>query len=1087
MKRKVYGGKLLISLGLSLIAGISGLAQNKTVSGQWLEAEDYPSAPIKFANDKNVGGGMVTWGSRWYRLARVPLPENKQPAYVYIYAKTTDNQQQYFSLRCGKKSFGKVHLPSAGKWCWAKLGPVKYSGQDFSITPNGAAGINSYLDGFVLSQDAGLTETQLDKMREAEYNGQVAIGKTAPPVIDGRLDDKCWRNAVTITPFLIGRQNVFAKEQTKAYLAYDDKNIYVGAKCYARVLDPAQNRLHEFVDKVKEKDSKSIFNDDCFVVLFAPDKGKMYEITVNANGAVADAKCTGPDYWGARDLSWNSGAEAAGSRENGFWSVEIAVPRTALGGNSVADLKFLVGRINQAMHETSAFSVMKSGFHDSSSLSTLLFKSSVPAVGLDGVPAFSAGKNTLPIDIGGTGRGNLLIEQFVKSGSKTPVMFVHSANLSEKAIVEAPLEIPGGRSSYRVVLRDGATCDLLLGTPQYSFNPAVTELRSEMKSSGEFKLFVNGKSDGGKLNKGVNVLAVKAGQGASGRIVISDSSFALDSSWKFSASEAKDWTTQNFTAANWQPAPFKDGVLQQSGYLRKVIIIDETELWPNWQQNGVSICRGSLQQFFFPPRGLKDIGDAVDFKMNVELPEGFELCGASSYYKLFKVSVSKTGTVIRNGQKYVKYQLSLPQNRKYLQKLPRSHEYCVFAVSAPREFNAEANMYYYASTDGAYVEEVPQKLKINLLPELKPGRPEKIIFQLWTGWLKCMTDTELQRKVAEACKTAGFNEMQRLDVKTPGVRQMDLINFKSWNLNFAPFVQQHPDMALVDAVGRKQADLACPTALLNDPAGKQYMEKVVAEWLKARQVKHVDWDYEHSPFDSYISCYCPRCMQAFGHGQLSAAEVKRKYAGAWIDFMTGRMADIAGRIREALRKIDQDVVFSVYSGYQCDRTMQIYGVDWSKLNGRIDIAMCGYGRSQELLDATYKAVGRTELILGAIARPYLNTNRSFPTECSAAMLMRRLLDGRGGGVLVYYLPNLDGRTFSAVSTVSGLAAEYEDFFRQGKRIDGSLKLNGEYAVLQHAGKKLLVLLNQGSKPCKYTVNAEIVTLQPGEVKTVIIK
>ena len=556
---------------------------------------------------------------------------------------------------------------------------------------------------------------------------------------------------------------------------------------------------------------------------------------------------------------------------------------------------------------------------------------------------------------------------------------------------------------------------------------------------------------------------MKAGKGTKAEITVGSAVFNLDSTWKFSPSAEEKWNTVYGDTAKWQKAPVKDGILQQNGYLRKILFVDATELWPNWKEHGVNICRGSSQQFFFPPRGLEGIKKAIDFKMNIELPENFELLGASSYYKLFKVSVNKTGTAKHNGIIYNRYRISLPQNKTYLKKLPSSHKYCMFAVRAPHSFKGSADMYYYASADNSYIEEIPQKLKINLLPELKGKQPRKIIFQLWTGWFGRLSDHELQRKIVPDFKNAGFNEIQKLDIATPEINNFTLIGFESWNLNFSPFVKKHPDMALIDSKGTKSTRFACPTALLNTTEGQKYFNEIIGEWLKKRQVAHVDWDYEASPFSSHIACYCPRCLKAFGNGSLAPDQIKNEYGKKWVGFMTGRMADLAGRIRNALRKTDPEIVFSVYSGYQSERTKSIYGVDWSKLKGKIDIAMCGYGRSQQCLEATYKAVGNTKLILGTIARPYQYNDRSYPSACSAAILMRRLLDSKGGGVLVYSLGNLDGRTLLAMSRVSSLAAEYEDFFIKGKRYGTAVKCTGEYAVLQRDKQKLLILLNQSSK------------------------
>jgi hypothetical protein len=1041
--------------------------------GQWLEAEEQPDTPIKFAKDNNASGGKITWGSRWYRLARVPMPTNKKDVYVYIYAKTDNNVDQYFHLSSRKKNYGKVKLPVAGKWCWAKLGPIKYNGLDISIRPNGKPGINSYLDGFVVSSKDMLSRKQLERLKNKQRRGQMAIGKCSKaPVIDGKLSDACWSQGVVVSPFLLNKASEFAKEQTQVYMTYDDNNIYVGFRCFANVLDPRQNRLHEFVDKVKERDSAVIFKDDCVVMLFSPDAKVCYELIVNANGAVSDAKCGKPDFWKTRDLKWNSGVEVKGSRQNGFWTLEMALPRNVLtrSDNSNSNFKFLVGRINQAARESSSFSRITRGFHDPESFCSLLFRKNVPSVGLGKFPAFNAGADQLQVNVGGGTKGFLSIEQLVCNSGGKPQLFVKKVSLYSKAVVGAPLKVAGGELKYRIVLRNAGNAQVLLETPDYRLDPVVSQVKVEIKAPGKYQFFVNGKMNNNQMNNGLNVFALKAVKGTSAKITIGSKVISLDSTWKFSASADKVWNKAGCDTSKWQNAPIKNGVLQQGGYARKIVYIDETRLWPNWSQRGVNICRGSTQQFFFPPRGLKGLKKVSGFKMNLELPMDFEFVGASSYYDLFKTSYAKIGTVVRNEVKYNKYQISLPKNTKYVEKLPRTHKYCAFVVRAPRNNSKSAVMYYYASADGGYIEEIPHKLKINLLPALHGKQPKKIIFQLWTSWLRRMSDLKLQGQIVEDCRLAGFTEIETLTGPTPGLKNFSTISFKRWSLNMAPLIEQYPDMAMINDKGAKISTMVCSTALLNNLVAGKYLENQIASWRETHKAMHVDWDYEADPFESQLSCYCPRCLKAFGKGSLSPMEIKKKYETEWMDFMTSRMADVAGQIGAGLHKVDPKIIFSVYSGYQSERTKRRYGVDWSKLNGKIQLAMCGYGRPEKYVKATLKAIGSTPILLGAIAHPTRNTNRAYPTECSAAKLIRRLLDSRGSGVLVYCLSGLDGRTFHAMSQVTSLAAEYEDFFIKGKRVDSTIKCNSEHAVLEWNKQKLLIVLNQTRKSRKFRAN-----------------
>ena len=52
---------------------------------------------------------------------------------------------------------------------------------------------------------------------------------TRPPVLDGKLDDPCWREAVLLPRFTHrGRP---ANSETYAYVCYDDQHLYVGVHC----------------------------------------------------------------------------------------------------------------------------------------------------------------------------------------------------------------------------------------------------------------------------------------------------------------------------------------------------------------------------------------------------------------------------------------------------------------------------------------------------------------------------------------------------------------------------------------------------------------------------------------------------------------------------------------------------------------------------------------------------------------------------------------------------------------------------------------------------------------------------------------
>jgi hypothetical protein len=251
--------------------------------------------------------------------------------------------------------------------------------------------------------------------------------------------------------------------------------------------------------------------------------------------------------------------------------------------------------------------------------------------------------------------------------------------------------------------------------------------------------------------------------------------------------------------------------------------------------------------------------------------------------------------------------------------------------------------------------------------------------------------------------------------------------------------------------------------------------------------ENVNWDYEHNVFDSYIACFCPRCLEKFKkqfsiNGDLTAPLIKEKYSSQWVDFMNQRMADMAALLRGMVKKVSPKTVFSVYSGYQSDYTKSHYGVDWKMLAGKIDIAECGYGRSEKDLGETLTALGATPLIVGEIVHPYEVKSREYPTYCKKATLLRRVCDGTGG-LLFYDMASMDGKTFYSIAEVTRFIADYEDFLIGRKNAGANVKMSGlnkdAYEMFEKDGKQMLIVMNESKSEKDF--KAEIINIK-GNVK-----
>ncbi|MGI8836100.1 MAG: sugar-binding protein [Pyrinomonadaceae bacterium] len=103
-----------------------------------------------------------------------------------------------------------------------------------------------------------------------------------PPVIDGKLDDEVWKNAVVLKDFYQTQpgDNIAPSKPTEVMLGRDERFLYVAFHCF------------DEPDKVRANISKrdNIFNDDYVGILFDTfnDKRKAYEFDFNPLGIQAD-------------------------------------------------------------------------------------------------------------------------------------------------------------------------------------------------------------------------------------------------------------------------------------------------------------------------------------------------------------------------------------------------------------------------------------------------------------------------------------------------------------------------------------------------------------------------------------------------------------------------------------------------------------------------------------------------------------------------------------------------------------------------------------------------------------------------------
>ena len=140
------------------------------------------------------------------------------------------------------------------------------------------------------------------------------------PVLDGKLDDPCWKGLPVIKDFRQRRPNegMPETEKTEVRLCRDSDFLFVGVRCFDS--QPDQIRAG-----VMQRDAP-VRGDDYFFILIDPfSRGRDgYYFRTNANGAKGEALINSD--MGRPRMDWDTIWEVRSQRDDLGWSAEFAIP-----------------------------------------------------------------------------------------------------------------------------------------------------------------------------------------------------------------------------------------------------------------------------------------------------------------------------------------------------------------------------------------------------------------------------------------------------------------------------------------------------------------------------------------------------------------------------------------------------------------------------------------------------------------------------------------------------------------------------------------------------------------------------------------
>jgi len=157
----------------------------------------------------------------------------------------------------------------------------------------------------------------VDLIRASAGKVALAFRTSAPPVIDGRLDEAVWRSALPRGDFMAYTSGKPVETRTQFAVCYDDTNLYLGVWC-----DQPPDELAA-VAPMQRRDEWDRNSVELFLGR-EEDSAPAWQIMLSRGGQVWDG-CNS-------SASWNSpGLQSAGNVTADQWTAELAIPWKDLG------------------------------------------------------------------------------------------------------------------------------------------------------------------------------------------------------------------------------------------------------------------------------------------------------------------------------------------------------------------------------------------------------------------------------------------------------------------------------------------------------------------------------------------------------------------------------------------------------------------------------------------------------------------------------------------------------------------------------------------------------------------------------------
>ena len=908
----------------------------------------------------------------------------------------------------------------------------------------------------------------------------VPVVRTAEdPIINGKLDDPAWKNAFVMSHFYT-LNGAKVKEPTEFSLLYDEKNIYIGVKAYAAVLDPVNNLLDTF-KAVTVKHDGPTYDDDCIEVFFSGSEDKRGHIVANINTTyerIVSIAGVNAKWNPAVQMKAQKFVDSAKDGKGGFFCIEMAIPRAELKQFAAKDgsMTFNIARQNRHLEELSCF-VRSASFHNKEDYAKLAFTD------LNGSKVAELqkqrGKIALPYDFGTAPSDKLHYGLELNYSPVNSAVMLQS--IKQK---KGKLDIAPAQNDFIYSVIAVANGKVICRTPQESFGEGQSVVQGKYKLPAGSEIFVNGKKISNNiigLVRGKNVIAVKTSDAAKISITFPFQQLKGSDKWSYTEKADNLWHKRDYNDNKWT---FAVPPSKKTLYLRKVIFVEHSALYPFiTEKYPLRGAKDSVQPFSFIMNGIPE-DPMTDYRLYVEVPAEVKFYGASGAngkaFKRSRCTWSKLDEVVNNGKKFTRYEIkytgnviSQPGLVKY-GKLSANSLLTVALTPLAEAGTPDVHCYYYMTANGGRYTELKRRFTLQILPAFANKSPKRMKVMTWLSF-RDLDDKQLFIDIVKSHAAAGFNignsnSYQRELIEPSGMKYCARFNFEAASFNSGDVLKKYPHIRFINDKGQV-VPLRVPFyQIVHNAEFRKDLQASFNRYLDKTKCEVLDWDYEFDPHAGHYTSYDEATLKAFAakYGiseKLDPAVIRKKYNSQWVDFMVELTAGVVKFLKEETSK--RGIWLDLYSGYPSDNTRKIYGVDFDLIMPHLDFAMMGYGRP---LEGIRKSLALSKkynvpVLFGFCSTPYSMTAQKPQDPVTPAVIMRRFIDSTFG-VMYWGHSCSDGQLLHSFNEVNRLMHDVEDMVMDGKRAEAEYISqisgidSGEAALFKHRDGVLLVVINQ---------------------------